>query len=317
VFAIANSASPTIQPVARGAVGRVWRLDTGSGSYAVKEFFWGADEDLARPEAAFRDAAAEAGVRSPLNIQTRVGTYLSKLPEELGGSQVRVYSWVRGEPVSEDEPRVAAEVGEMLGRLHALRAPTTESPDPWYEIVPTDERWDSLARSASNATMPWADDLRQSLPAIAALSRLVIPAGPADLIICHQDLQASNLLRDADGLILLDWDNVGSGSAARELASTLWTWECREGVIDRSGVTDMLAAYRAAGGHATIDSPEALGMAVATHLNFTFVQAELALDATAGEDHRERAHAWTVRGLATLPTAAALGELIDAVRSAG
>jgi Ser/Thr protein kinase RdoA (MazF antagonist) len=317
VFAIACSESPTIQPVARGAVGRVWRLDTGSDTYAVKEFFWGADEALARREAAFRDAAAEAGVRSPLNVKARTGTYLSTLPEELGGGQVRFYSWVRGEPVTEDEPNVPAEVGDLLGRLHALRAPTTQAADPWYEVVPTEERWRSLAQSAADAAVPWAGELEQALPAIAKLSELVTPTVAADLTICHLDIQASNLLRDADGLILLDWDNVGPGSAERELASTLWRWTRRQGVADGSSVTGVLSAYHAAGGNASVASLAAFGMVATVHLNFIFVQAELALDAAASADHRESAHRWTTDGLASLPSLAAFDELLDVVRAAG
>jgi Ser/Thr protein kinase RdoA (MazF antagonist) len=283
----------------------------------VKEFFWGADEDLARREAAFRDAAEEVGVRSPRNIQTRDGDDLWTLPEVLGGRQVRMYSWVHGEPVSDEEPGVSAEVGDLLGRLHAVGASTTEASDPWYEVVPEGERWRSLGRSAAEGAMPWAGDLDRALPAITTLSELVTPTSPAELTICHLDLQASNLLRDANGLILLDWDNVGPGSPERELASTLWTWERRKGGTDVSGIADLLAAYRAAGGPAAIDSPVAFGMAVATHLNFIFVQAELGLDSTASEDHRLHADAWTAQGLATLPTPAAFGELIEVVRAAG
>jgi Ser/Thr protein kinase RdoA (MazF antagonist) len=297
-------------------VGRVWRLDTTGATYAVKEFFWGAEEDLATREAAFRDAAAKAGVRSPLNVQTPAGAYLWTLPEELGGSQVRLYSWVHGEPINEDEAQLSAQVGDLLGRLHAVRASTTEAPDPWYEVVPQWERWTLLARSAVDAAMPWAHELSRALPAIAALTELVTLTD-GERTICHLDLRPSNLLRDADGVVLLDWDNVGPGSAERELASTLWTWERRQGVTDRHGVEALLAAYREAGGRATINSASAFGMAVATQLNFILVQAELGLDATASEEHRELAHSWTAGGLASLPKPADLDELIDVVRAAG
>jgi Ser/Thr protein kinase RdoA (MazF antagonist) len=313
-FVIPASRPPVIEPVARGAVGRVWRLDAAPGTYAVKEFFWGADEDDARREAAFRDAAARAGVRSPVNVRTPAGRYLWKLPSELGGRQVRLYSWVPGETVREEEAGVSAEIGDLLGRLHSVRAPTTAAPDPWYEVVPDEERWRLLKRSAAAAGTPWAEELGQALPAIAGLAALLTPTTAAELTICHSDLQASNILRDSHGLILLDWDNVGPGSRERELASTLLGWERRNGLTDRPGALAMLTAYREAGGRATIDSPAAFGMAIATHLNFIFVQAELALDVTASADHRENANLWTAQGLATLPGPSVFDELIEVVR---
>jgi Ser/Thr protein kinase RdoA (MazF antagonist) len=311
-FAIPASRLPVIEPVARGAVGQVWRLDTGRRTYAVKEFFWGdADEAYAPHEAAFRDAAAQAGVRSPANVRTPGGTYLWRLPPDLGGSQVRLYSWIQGVPVSEDDPGISAEVGDLLGRLHSVRAPTAEAPDPWFEVLRGAEQWTALQHAAAAAAFPWAGDLGRALPAIASLAERVSPTTPAEWTICHLDVQASNLLRDEHGLILLDWDNVGSGSAERELASGILRWGRRHDLTDRSGIAAMLAAYREAGGHATITSPAAFGMAIATHLNFIFVQAELALNAAASADHRESGHLWAAEGLATLPQPALFEELAD------
>ncbi|GAA5037605.1 phosphotransferase [Actinopolymorpha pittospori] len=160
-----------LSPVARGAMGRIWRLSLPHRDYAVKELFWGADEAAASREAAFRDAAAAAGVTSPLNLRADDGRFICHLPADLGGGAVRMFSWVEGNPVNHDGPDLPQWVGHTLGVLHALRHPCDGiATDPWYDHVPEPARWKELVAEAETTKQPWAAALSERVPLLRSLT---------------------------------------------------------------------------------------------------------------------------------------------------
>ena len=57
-------------PVARGEVGRVWRLVTSLGVWAVKEPFAPPSADEVNDDAAFQDAVLAAEVAMPAVVRT-------------------------------------------------------------------------------------------------------------------------------------------------------------------------------------------------------------------------------------------------------
>ncbi|GAA1675938.1 hypothetical protein GCM10009733_086200 [Nonomuraea maheshkhaliensis] len=71
---------------ARGELGRIWRLDTAAGTWAVKELPVPVEEHEVPGDLAFQFAAAAAGVRLP---QPRLTTW-GAVPHE----GCRVYAWV-------------------------------------------------------------------------------------------------------------------------------------------------------------------------------------------------------------------------------
>jgi hypothetical protein len=91
-YAVPVGDQATLTPVARGAMGRIWRLDTGLGPvFAVKELLWEADEASVRATVAFRDAAAARGrIEAPASHRTVDGDDLDQLPPALGSARVPV-----------------------------------------------------------------------------------------------------------------------------------------------------------------------------------------------------------------------------------
>src|SRR5712691_5041901 len=75
----------SMTPVARGAMGQIWRLARGAERYALKELLWGADEESVRREAALTAEFAAAGVRLPGSVPARDGRFLVRLAAGLGG----------------------------------------------------------------------------------------------------------------------------------------------------------------------------------------------------------------------------------------
>ncbi|MFI7449667.1 phosphotransferase enzyme family protein [Nonomuraea sp. NPDC049714] len=302
-----------ITPIGRGAMGMVHRLAIDGHLYAIKEFYWEMNEGAARKEAAFRDLAASVGVRSPINIRAVDGNYLQTLPESLGGRMVRLYTWLEGEHVDTNDPATAAQLGELMGRLHGLASPVYGKSHPWYEVVPEKSEWEEIARAATAADEDWAPLFRESLEEILDLAKWVKPIPEHERIMCHLDVQPSNVLVDGAGLMLLDWDDAGPGNPERELASVLYDWHVRDGVVNRAGVLQTLAAYRQAGGRAVLRGEHAFAMSAAVLLNYIAVQARLRLDANAEPMHRENAQSELESVLADLPSQSIYTEILDVV----
>ena len=286
-----GSGTGYLTPVARGAMGRIWRLSLPDRDYAVKELFWAVDEAAVEREATFSAAAARAGVVSPANVRTDDGRYVCRLPAELGGAEVRVFSWVDGRPVDRDDHGLSEWIGHTLGVLHSLRHPCSDvAPDPWYDRVPEPARWDDLLADAEATRRPWAAALAQALPQLRSLASQVVPANPTALIYSHLDLQPQNVILDPSGtFVLLDWEDAGPGMPDRGLAGVLCSWAVHDGVIDVPRTQRILQAYRQAGGYASLTDMQSFSASLAGHLNYVEAQAALSLDTSQATEMREHA----------------------------
>jgi Ser/Thr protein kinase RdoA (MazF antagonist) len=222
VFGLTADRRASITAVSRGAVGRIWRLDLGAESFAVKELFRDADEESVRREVAFAAHVAATGIRLPASLPDRGGRFLARLPERAGGGWLRLYQWIDGESVDLTDPRAAGQIGELLGRMHASAVPPQGQADPWYETAPGPATWSLLADAGIARGAQWAQALAQHTGLLRELAALVTPPADDQLITCHRDLHPGNVLVDASGeLVLLDWDDVGPAVPGRELGSWL------------------------------------------------------------------------------------------------
>jgi Ser/Thr protein kinase RdoA (MazF antagonist) len=305
-----TSPRASITRVARGAVGQIWRLDLGDESYAVKELFWGADEQAVRTEAALTAQLAAAGIRLPGSLPARDGRFLARLPGDLGGGWLRLYRWVDGVPIDPAGPDPAGRVGDLLGRLHARAVPPRGEPDPWYDTVPGAASWDQLADAALVQDAGWGTGLAARTGLLRELGGLVTPAAADAMITCHRDLHPHNVLVDDSGeLVLLDWDDVGPACPDRELARLLAEWHVHDGRADAAAIMRTLAAYLAAGGPGRLRDEHSFGMLIASRLNFLQSQARVALDPRANPENRNYAASEILDTLARLPTPGLIAEL--------
>ncbi len=311
VFGLTADRRASITPVSRGAVGRIWRLGLGAESFAVKELFRNADEESIRREVAFAAHVAAAGIRLPISLPDRSGRFLARLPEQAGGGWLRLYQWIDGESVDLTDPGVAAQIGDLLGRMHACAVPPQGPADPWFETTPGPATWSLLAGAGMARGAQWAPALSQRTGLLRELAALVTPPADDQLITCHRDLHPGNVLIDASGeLVLLDWDDAGPAVPGRELARLLAEWHVRDGQADSGAVERTLDAYRAAGGQGRLPDERSFGMHIACRLNFLQAQAGVALDPATAPEHRQYAAAEVSDTLTRLPTAALIAQLI-------
>jgi Ser/Thr protein kinase RdoA (MazF antagonist) len=242
-------------PVASGRVGSIWRLDTGSGSWAVKEVGDVSDDELAEllEGAAFQEAALAAGVPTPAARRTQSGYFIADLP----GVRVRLHPWVdMREPDFGIDP---GDVGRLVAALHGVEFPGTIGLDAWYSEAVGAARWAELVSALSERDAPFADEFAALVPELVALEAY-LGAPPRALRTCHRDLWADNVRRtDAGGLCVFDFDNTGLADPSQELAAMLVEY----GDADPTRAVTLRTAYADAGGPGRVEGPRDFAMPIA------------------------------------------------------
>ena len=310
-FGLRAGPGATLIPVSRGAVGRIWCLDLGAERYAVKELFRESDEEPVRQEVTFTAHLESAGIRLPGSLPGRDGRYLQELPADHGGGWLRLYRWIDGVPVDLADPGLAAAIGGLAGRLHALAQPAWAEVDPWYDTVPEPATWNQLADAARGQGAGWGEAMAGHAGLICDLADLVTRMPGDQLVTCHRDLHPDNVLVEASGeLAVLDWDDAGPAGPDRELAGLLMFWHGNDdGTADDAAVQRTLAAYRTAGGPGRLRDEQSFGMYIACRLNFLEAQASVALDPGAAAEHRAYAAREIADTLARLPAPSLISHL--------
>ena len=295
----------------RGAMGQMWRLRTTLGEFAVKEFFWGAEEAAVAREVDFCRRAVDAGVRAPACVPAANGSFTARV----GGAAVRVYEWVDGEAINQPTMEIAQWAGRTLAIIHSLKYPANRHiVDPWYTAIPAIEEFVALAGRARSMNISWGDALHDALPRIDGLVRSLPEEGPTSApIYCHHDMQPQNILLTRQGPYLVDWDDAGPAYPDRELLTMLYCWGPQSG--DPRLAREVANAYRRSGVDRLPIDYGAFRELVADTTNYVKAQAELALHADTAEDMRGYANNAVVRTVAGLPTPERLNNLLDVIQS--
>ena len=266
-------------PVARGEQGEVWRLETSSGSWAVKLLFEEPDPLETLADAAYQDQVLRAGVPMPRVQRTVGGDVLSRA----GGSWVRVYEWV---DVLEPDPELdPAAVGALVAAIHRVHSHSQVRPvDSWYAEPVGADRWDELLAALEVRGAPFADALAELRDELVALEGLLAP--PRALQVCHRDLWADNVRGTATGaLCVIDWENGGLADPNQELATILFEF----GLGDELRARALYDAYVGAGGPGRLEGAGDFSMLIAQLGHITEHACTRWLQPGASEAERARA----------------------------
>ncbi len=250
----------------------VWRLDTDSGSFAVKELIVRQSEAEARQDVSYQEAVLAGGdVRLPSPIRTASGAVLS----EHGPHQVRVYEWL--DLLRIDRTQDPALIGRTYAAVHQVRHGTARPLIGWYTDPVGSDRWAELLELSEEADAPFATTFAAEIPFLIQLERLL--SVPTELQMCHRDLWSDNLPPAASGgVCVIDWENCGLAAQAQELPMALLDF-CYD---DHGRTTTLYAAYLDAGGPARLLRRGDFTMVIAQFGHFwqKDVEAYLAPDAS-------------------------------------
>ncbi|NNG39095.1 hypothetical protein HJ588_07380 [Flexivirga sp. ID2601S] len=292
-------------PAARGAMGEVYRLRCVIGDFAAKRYL--RDESWL-PHADFSERFAQrcraVGVPAPAAVRDVEGQLLTRDPD---GAWWQLAAWIDGVVPSPNDRAAALWLATQTGRIHGLgQAPDWDAElDPFYARCRVD--WPALADRAIAADAEWATDLHRRTQDFAELAAWSSAAAVGALIVSHNDLTVGNVLDTGSGRVLIDWDNVGPQDPARELGVQLF-----DRLSDVELTSDVLAAYRAAGGVEIDWGAEVFASAVNIRLNLLAEMVGWLRDPAAAA-HHDFASARVGSLLRTTPDLSALLHRVRAV----
>jgi len=268
---------------ARGEQGRIWRLDTRSGSWAVKELLLPAGEAEAAMDVEFQLAAQSAGIPLPLPRRTRDGRVLMPAEETASAWSARVYQWAelaRGQAVT------GAEIGAVTARLHQVQHADPRPMEAWFSEPVGEPAWVAMLSDARRGDAAWVGALGRWLPELIALDAAVAPPDPALVKTCHRDLNTENVLRAADGgIIVMDWENSGPAQPERELAAIICDLAAD---VTPQAARAGYAAYRTAGGPARLSRTADFATAAAVQGHLLQFYSRRALDPVESPENKAR-----------------------------
>ncbi len=288
---------------ARGHQGRIWRVKTRRGWFAVKELLVGLTERDVQVDVAFQSAMVDRGVAAPQPLRTGSGAVLVTV----GDLQFRAYTWVDlYGPRRDLDPE---SIGTLMAMLHRDPLPAEPSAtDSWYtDPVPAQE-WQETSERLAAAGAPFAAEYAASIPGFLSLQDVFRPSGRTQL--CHRDLWADNVRLARGGeLCVIDWDNCGAAEPAQEVAMPLVEFCYDDG--DRAA--RLYRAYRRAGGPGRLADPSDFTMVLAQFGHFAITAARQWVEAT-DETSKGRAEAWFREGWEQPLGLSQIERLLHAVR---
>ena len=289
-----------VGPVATGRLGRIWRLTTERGRFAVKDSHLPIEPAEVERDAAYQDTVRAAGVPMPAVVRTPTGGPLADVE-----GPVRAYTWVDLLPPTRRlDP---ATVGRLLAAIHAVAVPTTEPVDEWYAAPVGAEGWHDVVTALAARGAPFTARLAALVPAMLDAERLITP--PEDAQLCHRDLWADNLLRTTGGeLVVLDWENAGPGSPSHELGAALFEFGCG----DPERMRALHTAYVDAGGPGRVTRAGDLTMLIAQTAHIARMGCERWLAADTDEARADNAD-WVAQHLDDPITTEVVDALLRAV----
>lgn len=272
MFGLGAPAGP-FSYVARGELGRVSRLATSAGVWAIKEI------DLFVPTVDEADANVQL---QELMLDARVVT-LPRPRRTVDGhglfGNVRVYEWLELSPVPVNDVETDELVAASLARMHVHAPRTIERPDPWYSDAMNRHEWD--LRLDEGAGTWWATIIAAFVAELVDLPRPEhLPAQT-----CHLDVCPENVFLCNGRLAVLDWENAGPAATVQDLGSTLWDFCQGEPGRTRAFVDN----YRRHGGPLERLEPSVFDTARVVQANLIDFHCRRALDPTGTSESHERA----------------------------
>ena len=217
------------QFVPGGLTHQLLRVETDEGVWALKLLSPRATRDdrgrarLERAEAVAQRARA-SGIAA---LVARRGPNQQFL-QCASGRWTTLYPWIAGEtlPPTAANPAQCAQIGALLGRLHALKIRYDDQAAPAPEAFERGH-FAAIAKRARAADAPYAAQLCETLEHIEAANDLALRAQlelRAGWVTGHLDFDQKNVLWHAGAPTVLDWENAKPIHPALEAMGAALNW---------------------------------------------------------------------------------------------
>ena len=241
------------QPVSGGYMHKLFRLDTASGSFAVKLLN---PEVMSRPKALgnYRNTEALEQVLEAYHLP--IVAALSRNGKKMHciqGQYFYLFPWVEHKAVPWDAitEKHCHTMGGLLAQLHKLpwSDATSLSTEP-NQPAPVAFDWQAMAQQVQTQTLDkaFADALAQNLPLLEAAQTAynkAVAALPPLLCICNADMDAKNVLWQGEQPLVIDLECLEVGNPVNDLIQLSLSWAggtvCR---FDFGRFRAFLSAYR-------------------------------------------------------------------------
>jgi aminoglycoside phosphotransferase (APT) family kinase protein len=246
-----------VKRLSGGASQETWSFDVGAEGYILRRAPHGAEASVStqaiglKTEAAVIAAARRAGAPTPEVAHVCTpddGLGPAYVMRRLAGETL-ARRILRDDAFAHARPRLAAQCGEALARIHATPLETLPAL-PTLDAAAQIDRYEEVYRSFDAPRPIFA-------LAFAHLRKHIPP--PVAPVLVHGDFRNGNLMVDSEGLVAaLDWELAHLGDPAADLGwvcTPSWRfgqyWNAAGGF---GSAQDMIAAYRAAGGVDAVDA---------------------------------------------------------------
>ena len=261
------------QPVSGGYMHKMFRMDTASGSFAVKLLN---PEVMSRPEALgnYRNAEALEQVleQNHLPIVAAMSRNGRKM-HCIQGQYYYLFPWVEHKAVpwaaiTENHCRT---MGGLLAQLHKLPCKAEDSSAEINQPIPLAFDWGAMAQqvqaTCQTLDKTFADALTQNLPLLEAAQTAynkAVATLPPLLCICNADMDAKNVLWQGDKPLVIDLECLEIGNPVNDLVQLSLSWAggvlCQ---INMQHLEAFLRAYRQLGPLPTMDWEALTGLGFA------------------------------------------------------
>ncbi len=235
------------QPVSGGFMHKMFRLDTSTGSYAVKllnpEIMKreSAMENYRRAEAL--EAVLEANGLPVVAAMTRNGAKMQCIQDQY----YYLFPWVdsRALPWNGIAEEHCAVIGGLLARIHTLEAPDAQAGTP----EPFAFAWEILVQTAKERCPALWEELCAALPLLdrAQVSyNTALKALPPRYSICNGDMDCKNVLWQEAKPLVIDLECLEVGNPVNDLVVLALSWSggavC---ALDMGRLSAFVKAYHA------------------------------------------------------------------------
>jgi len=241
----------------------MWRLDTGLGSYAIKQLC--SDTDAHNPvtvkhyNSTESIAHAFSGHGVPAIYALQSGPHYLHV---IGDTGYLVYPWTEARALDKDHlsGEHALEVARIMARMHSADLQMHEHRDAQYDVQPED-KLKTLVQLAGERNLSKAQELSEHLSDFLAMLenlKAAIPILRQHRVISHGDLDHKNVLWDTSGKpLIIDWESARKLNPTHELILEALEWSGITTHFEVEPFEDFLSAYTQVGGIIELGSLEA------------------------------------------------------------